>query len=99
MTVLMQNHTTEIMDLSIKMVYLEAIQNAVSQLMERVDEISANNWHIEHGVIYAVFIEIEKALRLIDFAFVSLYDRMDVKINSIKNNSVMITDMFEQCIN
>lgn len=82
-----------IADLSAQMIDLEAVQYAVSQLMDKIDEITCKGWENDPVMARLAILEFEKIVRLIDLGFFSLYTKMKKTLDSLENNSDELFDI------
>lgn len=73
--------------LSAAMINLEAIQGAVSQLMERIDEITYKKWDEDPGMARLSIREIKDTVRLIDMAFNPLFCSLNEDVKKLENHS------------
>lgn len=90
---LVQNSNNDVYELNAQMIQLEVVQSAIAQLMERIDEITHNEWHKDRGMAYLSILEIEKTVRLIDLGFYPLYTRMRESVNSLEKSSNKVFEM------
>lgn len=88
-----QDIDSEIFYLSARFIQLEAVQRAVSDLMERIDEITYNNWDKEPTMARLSINELEKTVRLIDLGFSSLFKEMHETLSSTKKLSSELFDI------
>lgn len=82
--------------LSANMKKLEVIQNAVSQLMDRIDEIIYKGWDKDLGMAYLSIGEIERTVRLIDMAFYPLFKEMSNEVRSLENTTDQLFSMIKE---
>lgn len=70
-------------ELNCQMIDLKTVQEAVGQLMERINEIKHNGWHEDKGMAYLSINEIEQTVRLIDMAFYPLTKKICNTVNEL----------------
>lgn len=78
--------------LNLYMKELSTVQNAVAQLMERINEIQHKGWDKDKGMAYLAIAEIEQTVRLIDMAFLPLTNRIGETIVELNTSSEKIFD-------
>ncbi len=93
LTSLAQDNSSDVYELNAQMIQLEAVQIAIAQLMERIDEITHKKWHEDRGMAYMSIIEIERTVRLIDLGFYSLYTKMKERVGSLEESSNKILEI------
>lgn len=69
--------------LSVQMIDLRVVQQAIAKLMNRIDEITENGWHEDRGMAYMSILEIQDTVRLIDMAYYPLFKRMEDEVKTI----------------
>ena len=69
--------------LSVQMIDLQVAQQAVANLMNRIDEITYKGWHEDRGMACMSILQIQDTLRLIDMAFNPLFKEMTQEIDTI----------------
>lgn len=90
---LVHNNNSDVYDLQAQMIQLEVVQNAVAQLLERIDEITYKGWDKDRGMAYLSISEIERTVRLIDLGFYPLYTKMKERVNSLEESSNKILEI------
>ncbi|MBG9452544.1 hypothetical protein ABE61_00170 [Lysinibacillus sphaericus] len=97
----MQQHTLEtvvqensgsVYNLSAQIIQLEVVKNAVSKLMERIDEIVFKGWDKDPGMSYLSINEIKDTVRLIDMGFYPLFKEMAQEINTLNIHAQELHD-------
>ena len=79
--------------LSVQMIDLRVVQQAVANLMNRIDEITENRWHEDRGMAYMSIQEIQDTVRLIDMAFYPLFKRMEDEVKTINIHAQELYEM------
>lgn len=74
-------------NLSAQMIQLEVVKNAVSRLMEKIDEITYKGWDKDPGMSYLSINEIRDTVRLIDMGFYPLFKEMAKEVEAINIHS------------
>lgn len=74
-------------NLSAQMIQLEVVKNAVSRLMERIDEIVFKGWDKDPGMSYLSINEIRDMVRLIDMGFYPLFKEIAKEVEAINIHS------------
>ena len=90
--VLVQDNNSDVVDLTVQMLQLGAVQTAIANLMERIDETTCKGLHKDGTLAYLFIMEIEKTLRLIDYGFEHLYSEMREKVDGISASSDQLFD-------
>lgn len=85
------NH--QIYGLSGDMIKLEVIQNAVAQLMDRIDEITYKKWDEDPAMARLSINEIKDTVRLIDMAFYPLFSSLNEGAKKLDNHSNELFDI------
>lgn len=83
-------------NLSAQMIQLEVVKNAISKLMERIDEIVFKGWDKDPGMSYLSINEIRDTVRLIDMGFYPLFKEMAKEIEAINIHS---EELFNTVVN
>ena len=78
-----QENSHNAYELSALMIQFEVVKNAVSKLMERIDEMTYKGWDKDPGMSYLSINEIRDTVRLIDMAFYPLFKDMSEGVNTI----------------
>ncbi|WP_375199629.1 hypothetical protein [Bacillus sp. RS11] len=82
-----QENSGNVYNLSAQMIQLEVVKNAVSRLMERIDEIIYKGWDKDPGMSYLSINEIRDTVRLIDMGFYPLFKEIAKEVEAINNHS------------
>ncbi|WP_347722772.1 hypothetical protein [Lysinibacillus capsici] len=82
-----EENSGNIYNLSAQMIQLEVVKNAVSRLMERIDEITYKGWDKDPGMSYLSINEIRDTVRLIDMGFYPLFKEMAKEVEAINIHS------------
>lgn len=85
------NHQTY--ELSTDMIKLEVIQNAVSRLLERIDEITYKKWNEDPAMARLSIDEIKDTVRLIDMAFYPLFLSLNKDVNELDTRTNKLFDI------
>lgn len=85
--------------LNVYMKELNTVQNAVAQLMERIDEIQHKGWDKDKGMAYLAIGEIEQTVRLIDMAFLPLTNRLAETVGELNTSSEHIYKLIVKEVN
>lgn len=80
-------------ELNALMVQLDTVQNAVAQLMARIEEIRHKGWDQDKGMASLSIGEIEQTVRLIDMAFLPLKREMKETISELNKTSSKTFDL------
>ena len=80
-------------ELSAQMIELEVVQNAVANLLERVDDIVHKGWDKDRGMAYLSINEIRNTVRLINLGFGPLFEQMNNTVNQLRNHSLALFDV------
>jgi len=83
-TVVRENNCTA-GSISVQMIDLRVVQQAVANLMNRIDEITDKGWHEDRGMAHLSILEIQDSLRLIDMAFHPLFKEMSEEVNTLNS--------------
>ncbi|MEK4128580.1 hypothetical protein NYE67_02810 [Solibacillus sp. FSL W8-0474] len=83
-------------ELNVQIIQLDAVQDAVAQLMDRIDEIKNNGWNQEKGMACMAIGEIERTVRLIDMAFLPLKREMDKTVKELDTSSKKAYKLFKE---
>ncbi|WP_217581559.1 hypothetical protein [Lysinibacillus sp. GbtcB16] len=78
--------------LSVQMIDLRVVLQAVANLMKRIDEITENRWHEDRGMAYMSIQEIQDTVRLIDMAFYPLFKSMEDEVKTINIHAQELYD-------
>ncbi|MCL1696544.1 hypothetical protein [Lysinibacillus sp. BPa_S21] len=81
-TVVLEN-SNDAVGLSVQMIQLKTVQNAIAQLMVEIDEITEKGWHEDPGMAYLSILKIQDTVRLIDMAFFPLFKEISEEVNAI----------------
>ncbi|KMN41373.1 hypothetical protein [Lysinibacillus sp. LK3] len=82
-----EENSGNVYNLSAQMIQLEVVKNAVSRLMERIDEITYKGWDKDPGMSYLSINEIRDTVRLIDMGFYPLFKEMAREVEAINIHS------------
>lgn len=82
-----QETSGNVYNLSAQMIQLEVVKNAVSKLMERIDEIVFKGWDKDPGMSYLSINEVRDTVRLIDMGFYPLFKEMAKEVEAINLHS------------
>lgn len=80
-------------ELNVQMKRLDTVQNAISTLMDRIDEIQHKGWDQDRGMAFLSIGEIEQTVRLIDMAFFPLKKEMSKTISELSKTSSKAFDL------
>ncbi|MGE7110635.1 hypothetical protein [Lysinibacillus sp. NPDC047702] len=69
--------------LSVQMIDLRVVQQAIANLMNRFDEITDRGWHEDRGMACLSILQIQDSLRLIDMAFHPLFKNITEEVNTL----------------
>ncbi|WP_427108452.1 hypothetical protein [Lysinibacillus xylanilyticus] len=78
-----QENSHNAYELSAQMIQLEVVKNAVSKLMERIDEIVFKGWDRDRGTACLAIEEIRDTVRLIDMGFHPLFKEMSEEVKTL----------------
>ncbi len=81
--------------LSVQMIDLRVVQQAIAKLTNRIDEITENGWHEDRGMACLSILEIQDTVRLIDMAFYPLFKRMEDEVKTI---NIHAQELYEKLI-
>lgn len=87
-----EENSGNVYNLSAQMIQLEVVKNAVSRLMERIDEIIYKGWDKDPGMSYLSINEIRDTVRLIDMGFYPLFKEMAQEVDSINIHAQELFD-------
>jgi|GEM_PF-2470580 len=76
-------NSNDAVGLSVQLIDLRVVQQAVAKLMNRIDEITENGWHEDRGMACLSILEIQDTVRLIDMAFYPLFKRMEDEVKTL----------------
>lgn len=76
-------NSNDAVGLSVQLIDLRVVQQAVAKLMNRIDEITENDWHEDRGMACLSILEIQDTVRLIDMAFYPLFKRMEDEVKTL----------------
>lgn len=79
--------------LSSEMINLGVIQDAVANLMDRIDDIKHKKWDEEPTMARLSIDEISSTVRLIDMAFQPLFLSLNKNINELENHASELFDI------
>lgn len=82
-----EENSGNVYNLSAQMIQLEVVKNAVSRLMERIDEITYKGWDKDPGMSYLSINEIRDTVRLIDMGFYPLFKEIAKEVEAINIHS------------
>lgn len=88
-----QDNSSDVYCLSAEMIRLEVVQDAIAQLMERIDDIEHKGWDEDPTMARLSIGEIERKVRLIDMAFYPLFQKMKENIDKIEIHSSKLFDI------
>lgn len=80
-------------ELNVQMIKLNTVQDAIAQLMMRIDEIKYNGWDQDSGMALLSIGEIERTVRLIDMAFLPLKEEMREIVSELNKTSSKAFDL------
>jgi len=92
--VILEN-SNDAVGLSVQMIDLRVVQQAIAKLMNRIDEITENGWHEDRGMACLSILEIQDTVRLIDMAFYPLFKRMEDEVKTI---NIHAQELYERMI-
>ncbi|MGE7113671.1 hypothetical protein [Lysinibacillus sp. NPDC047702] len=76
-------YSSNVDSLFVQMIDLRAVQQAVANLMNRIDEITEKRWHEDHGMACLSILEIQDTVRLINMAFYPLFKNIAEEVNTL----------------
>lgn len=85
-------NSNDAVGLSVQLIDLQVVQQAVAKLMNRIDEITENGWHEDRGMACLSILEIQDTVRLIDMAFYPLFKRMEDEVKTINSHAQELYD-------
>jgi len=88
-------NSNDAVGLSVQLIDLRVVQQAIAKLMNRIDEMTENGWHEDRGMAYLSILEIQDTVRLIDMAFYPSFKRME---DEVKNINIHAQELYETVI-
>lgn len=85
-------NSNDAVGLSVQLIDLRVVQQAVAKLMNRIDEITENGWHEDRGMACLSILEIQDTVRLIDMAFYPLFEKITEEVNTINFHAQELYD-------
>lgn len=89
-----KNINNKSFDLSTRMIELEVIQGAISQLMERIDEMEVKGFFDRNTAAGMCMVEMQDTVRLIDMAFYPMFENMKKEVDQLESASSILFDIF-----